>query len=72
MKDQNQAERETTPGELRRHIRMLESIIAIRDKELLEVKGPCSNKDCRLHYAHAGPCADRSPTGQDARSERDV
>lgn len=29
--------------------------LAERERELLAIKGPCST--CRLHYAHAGPCA---------------
>lgn len=24
--------------------------------ELLRLKGPCSNSNCKLHYAHSGPC----------------
>lgn len=31
-------------------------VLAERERELLLLKGPCSNRDCRLHYAHAGPC----------------
>jgi hypothetical protein len=31
-------------------------VLAERERELLELKGPCSNTACRLHYAHAGPC----------------
>ena len=34
----------------------MKHVLAIREKELLDLKGPCSNKDCRLHYAHSGPC----------------
>lgn len=34
----------------------LRFVLAERERELLELKGPCSNTDCRLHYAHAGPC----------------
>lgn len=30
-------------------------------RELLELKGPCSNKRCRLHYAHSGPCDESAP-----------
>lgn len=32
------------------------AVLAERERELLELKGPCSTGDCRLHYAHAGPC----------------
>lgn len=31
------------------------AVLAERERELLELKGPCST--CRLHYAHSGPCA---------------
>jgi len=34
----------------------LRSVLDIREAELLELKGPCSNTHCRLHYAHSGPC----------------
>lgn len=34
----------------------LRFVLAERERELLELKGPCSNALCRLHYAHAGPC----------------
>lgn len=37
-------------------IAALTAILADRERELLELKGPCSNKACRLHYAHSGPC----------------
>lgn len=39
-----------------RRIDVLEAILAARERELLELKGPCSNNRCRLHYAHSGPC----------------
>ncbi len=39
----------------------LRSILADREKELLDVKGPCSCDRCRLHYAHSGPCDIRTP-----------
>lgn len=32
------------------------AVLAERERELLELKGPCSTGTCRLHYAHAGPC----------------
>lgn len=31
-------------------------VLADRERELLEVKGPCTTTGCRLHYAHVGPC----------------
>ena len=31
-------------------------VLAERERELLELRGSCSNEGCRLHYAHAGPC----------------
>ncbi len=36
-------------------------VLADREKELLDLKGPCSNGRCRLHYAHSGPCDIRTP-----------
>lgn len=41
---------------LRRRVAVLESILEDRERELLELKGPCSSQSCRLHYAHSGPC----------------
>lgn len=32
------------------------TVLADRERELLEIKGPCSAVRCRLHYAHSGPC----------------
>lgn len=32
------------------------AILAERERELLDLKGPCSSAKCRLHHAHAGPC----------------
>lgn len=32
------------------------AVLACRERELLELKGPCSSAACRLHYAHSGPC----------------
>lgn len=31
-------------------------VLAERERELLALRGPCSNKSCTLHYAHYGPC----------------
>lgn len=39
-------------------------VLAVREKELLDLKGPCSGaqgQPCRLHYAHSGPCDPRKP-----------
>lgn len=33
-----------------------QAVLADRERELLDLKGPCSNRECRLHYAHSGPC----------------
>lgn len=41
------------------------AVLAERERELLELKGPCSNKQCRLHYAHSGPCDIRPPMSSD-------
>lgn len=30
------------------------AVCGYREKELLDIKGPCST--CHLHYAHSGPC----------------
>jgi hypothetical protein len=38
------------------HVAGLRSIKDDRERELLELKGPCSNSACSLHYAHSGPC----------------
>jgi hypothetical protein len=29
-------------------------VLGYRERELLDLKGPCST--CRLHHAHSGPC----------------
>lgn len=34
----------------------LRAVLRDRERELFELKGACSNKSCRLHYAHSGPC----------------
>jgi hypothetical protein len=44
-------------GELREQLAAAIAVLAERERELLELKGPCSNAECRLHRAHAGPCA---------------
>jgi hypothetical protein len=38
------------------HLAAAEAVLVDRERELLELKGPCSVKGCRLHYAHSGPC----------------
>lgn len=37
-------------------LRATQFVLGERERELLELKGPCSKRTCRLHYAHAGPC----------------
>jgi len=39
----------------------LRSILAERERELFELKGPCRFKACALHYAHFGPCNIAAP-----------
>jgi hypothetical protein len=34
----------------------LRFVLAERERELMQIKGPCSNMKCVLHYAHFGPC----------------
>lgn len=51
----------STDEVLNRRIAVLESVLAVRERELLELKGPCSGGEvgkgpCLLHYAHSGPC----------------
>lgn len=33
-----------------------EALVAERDKELLQIQGPCRAPGCMLHRAHNGPC----------------
>ncbi len=40
-------------------------VLADREAELLELKGPCSDQECRLHYAHRGPHDIRRSERQD-------
>jgi hypothetical protein len=37
-------------------------VLAERERELLELKGPCST--CPLHYAHSGPCDTTKGSGR--------
>lgn len=48
-----------TLGAAQRLVVATHMVLVIREKELLDLKGPCSNKDCPLHFAHAGPCTER-------------
>lgn len=32
------------------------AVLREREAELLELVGPCSTAECRLHHAHRGPC----------------
>ncbi len=41
--------------QLRAKLEAARAVRAERERELLELKGPCST--CSLHYAHSGPCA---------------
>lgn len=41
---------------LRNKVDSLKRLLADRELELLKLKGPCSNNNCNLHYAHSGPC----------------
>lgn len=51
------AERSVAEGMVtRRELNSVRFVLRERERELLEVKGRCSNKRCRLHYAHSGPC----------------
>jgi CRISPR/Cas system-associated endonuclease/helicase Cas3 len=45
------------------HAEAARSVRAERERELLELKGPCSGAQgqaCQLHYAHSGPCNTRA------------
>lgn len=50
-------------GALRTRIKAVEFVCGERERELLELKGPCSSPECRLHYAHSGPCDIEHPVG---------
>lgn len=50
---------ETLAAKLEEYIdanRRLRNQLRIREAELLELKGPCTNRLCRFHHAHSGPC----------------
>ena len=38
------------------HVAACKAVLADRERELLELKGPCTNEYCPLHFAHSGPC----------------
>lgn len=42
--------------DLQDRLRATKFVLGVRERELLELKGPCSNKACALHFAHSGPC----------------
>lgn len=45
-------------------LKATQAVLAIREAELLKLKGPCSSAHdvqvpgggCAMHYAHSGPC----------------
>lgn len=37
-------------------LKSVRNVLRERERELLELKGPCSTKNCTLHFAHSGPC----------------
>ena len=39
------------------HVAAAKAVLADRERELLEIKGPCRTEGCPLHYAHSGPCS---------------
>lgn len=41
-------------------LKAAEFVLGVREGELLAIKGPCSNKCCRLHYAHSGLCDEKA------------
>lgn len=48
-------------AEVRARLAGLRRVLADRERELLDLKGPCSTTRCRLHYAHSGPCDIKEP-----------
>jgi hypothetical protein len=42
--------------DLRRKLDATRAVLLIRERELLALKGPCTNSSCPLHLAHSGPC----------------
>lgn len=49
------------PKPHRPRVEGLFAVLRIREKELLKLKGPCGNSNCRLHKEHVGPCDERKP-----------
>lgn len=41
--------------------RSISFVLAEREAELLNLKGPCRAPQCRLHHSHRGPCDTRRP-----------
>ena len=44
------------PDDYRGLVSALRAVLAVRERELLDCKGPCTSSGCVLHYAHSGPC----------------
>jgi hypothetical protein len=47
-------------------LRTAKAVLADRERELLDLKGPCTSDWCRLHHAHSGPCDRHSILDEDA------
>jgi hypothetical protein len=46
--------------ELEAKLKAATFVCHVRERELLELKGPCRNYfGCGLHFAHSGPCDGR-------------
>lgn len=48
---------------LKTRLRATRFVCDEREAELLKLKGPCSTPECRLHFAHSGPCDIEHPVG---------
>jgi hypothetical protein len=44
------------PHLAQRKVEGMFAVLRIREKELLQIKGPCPHDNCRLHDKHVGPC----------------
>jgi hypothetical protein len=53
-----------TLRDAKRRIESLQYLLALRERELLAIKGPCSYSYCRLHAEHSGPCDVKLKTGK--------